>query len=81
MAEKTKLGSRGKKHVSDMMERFHKGRLLRTSSGEKLHPGNPKDESKAAAIAYSEAKAGEERGFTKRTWKGSTRTRPKLSKK
>jgi hypothetical protein len=77
----TKLGSRGKAHVKEQMGRFMNGKLLRTSSGEKLNPNNPKDRKQAAAIAYSEAKAGEERGFEKRTWKGSTRTRPKLSKK
>lgn len=77
---KTKLGPKGKEHVAMMMERFHKGRLLRSSDGTKLTPGNPKDEKRAAAIAYSEAKAGEERGFTERTWKGSTRKRPKKAK-
>jgi hypothetical protein len=78
---KEKIGERGKKHIAELMERFHMGRLLRTSSGEKLTPGSPKDEKRALAIAYSEARAGEERGFTKRTWKGSTRTRPRKAKK
>jgi hypothetical protein len=77
---KTKLGSRGKKHVGEVLERFHSGRLLRSSSGERLQPGNPKDEAQAKAIAYAEGKSGEERGFTKRTWRGSTRTRPRKAK-
>jgi hypothetical protein len=77
---KTQVGPKGKKHVSEVLERFHKGRLLRTSSGERLHPGKPKDEAQAAAIAYSEAKAGEERGFGRRTYKGSTRERPNKAK-
>ncbi len=74
------IGPKGKEHVKMMMERFHKGRLLRSSDGTKLHPGNPKDEKQAAAIAYSEAKRGEKKGFVKREWRGSTRTRPKKDK-
>lgn len=77
---KTELGSEGKKHVSLVLERFNKGRLLRSSDGTRLNPDNPKDRKKAAAIAYSEAKAGEDRGFVTRTWKGSTRVRPRKSK-
>ena len=77
MSEKTKLGKQGKKHVSEMMERFKGGKLLRTSAGEKLNPDRPKDVKQVLAILYSEAKAGEQRGFVKRTWKGSTRTRPR----
>lgn len=76
MAE-TKLGSKGKEHVSKMMERFHKGKLLWTSAGKKLDPSKPEDRKQAAAIFYSEGKAGEERGFQKRTYKGSTRERPR----
>jgi len=71
------LSNKAKKHAGDVMSRFHKGRLLRSSSGERLYPDNPKDEAQAKAIAMSEARAGDERGFTKRTWKGSTRIRPK----
>lgn len=63
--------------MSEMMERFNKGKLLRTSAGKKLTPEKPKDVEQALAILHSEAKRGEERGFTKREWKGSTRTRPK----
>lgn len=74
---KTIIGKRGKKHVSEQMERFHQGKLLRTSAGDVLHPGNKKDEAQAAAIFYNEADRGERRGFTKRTYKGSTRTRPR----
>lgn len=77
---KTKLGPAGKKHVAEVLERFYKGRLLRSSDGTRLHPGNAKDEERAKAIAFSEARAGEERGFTKRTWRGSKRTRPKKSR-
>lgn len=77
---KTKLGSEGKKHVALVMERFNKGRLLRSSNGTKLHKGNPKDEAQAKAIAYSEAKTGEDRGFVRREWKGSTRKRPRKAK-
>jgi hypothetical protein len=77
---KEKLGSRGKEHVSEMMERFNKGKLLRTSAGKKLDPEKPEDREQALAIFYSEARRGEDRGFTKRTWKGSTRTRPKKAK-
>lgn len=74
---KTKLGKRGKQHVAEVMERFQKGRLLRTSAGKTLHPGNPEDGAQAAAIAYNEAKRGEKHGFQERTYKGSTRTRPR----
>jgi hypothetical protein len=74
---KTKLGPRGKTHVSEQMERFERGKLLRTSSGKKLNPEKPEDRQQALAIFYSEAERGEERGFEKRTYKGSRRTRPK----
>lgn len=74
---KTKLGPKGKEHVSEMMERFHKGKLLRTSAGEKLSPQSEEDKEQALAIFYSEAERGEKKGFEKRTYKGSTRTRPK----
>lgn len=77
---KTKLGAEGKKHVASVLERFNKGRLLRSSDGTKLHKGNPKDEAQAKAIAFSEARAGEERGFVKREWRGSTRRRPRKAK-
>lgn len=77
---KTKLTERGKEHVSKMMERFNKGKLLRTSSGKKLSPHKAEDVDQALAIAYAEAGKGEKTGFAKRTWKGSTRTRPNLSK-
>ena len=73
---KTKLTERGKEHVSTMMERFHKGKLLRTSSGKRLHPESPKDREQALAIFYSEAERGKKKGFGKREYKGSTRTRP-----
>jgi len=76
MAGKTKLTERGKEHVSTMMERFHKGKLLRTSAGKKLSPEKPADVKQAAAIFYSEAERGKKAGFGKRTWKGSTRMRP-----
>ena len=78
---KTKLGPEGKKHVAEVMNRFASGRLLRSSDGTKLSPSNPQDRKRAAAIAYSEAKAGEERGFGRRTWKGSTRVRQNKAKK
>jgi len=74
---KTSIGKRGKQHVSEMMERFKNGKLLRTSAGEKLNPKDPEDRQQALAIFYREAKAGEERGFVKREYKGSTRTRPR----
>ena len=74
---KTKIGKRGKEHVSSQMERFGKGRLLRTSAGEHLNPNNPEDRKQAAAIFYNEAERGEKRGFVKRTYKGSTRERPR----
>ena len=73
---KTKLTERGKEHVSKMMERFNKGKLLRTSAGKKLDPHKPEDVDQALAIFYSEAKKGEKKGFGKREYKGSTRTRP-----
>ena len=75
--EKTKIGPRGKQHVSEMMERFNKGKLLRTSADKRLSPEKPKDVEQALAIFYNEAERGEKRGFVKREWKGSTRTRPK----
>ncbi len=70
----------GKKHVASVLERFNKGRLLRSSDGTRLNPDNPQDRKRAAAIAYSEAKAGETRGFVKREWKGSNRIRPRKAK-
>jgi len=77
MAEKTKLGKKGKEHVSKQMERFMRGKLLRTSAGKKLDPEKSKDVDQALAILYSEGERGEKAGFGKRKWKGSTRTRPK----
>ena len=74
---KTKLTERGKEHVSKMMERFHKGKLLRTSAGKKLSPSDPEDRKQALAIFYSEAKKGKKKGFEQREYKGSTRERPK----
>jgi hypothetical protein len=74
------MSKKAKEHIAQVMERFHKGRLLRASDGTRLHPGNPKDESRAKAIAMSEGRAGDERGFVKRTWRGSTRERPKKAK-
>lgn len=76
MTGKTKLTPRGKEHVSAMMSRFNKGKLLRTSAGKKLSPEKPADVKQAAAIFYSEAERGKEKGFGKRTWRGSTRERP-----
>ena len=73
----TTVGPRGKKHINEQMERFKNGKLLRTSNGIKLSPNKPADVKQALAIFYSEAEAGERRGFEKRTYKGSTRTRPK----
>lgn len=77
---KTKLGKRGKEHVQEQIDRFKSGRLLRTSSGKKLDPEKSKDVEQALAIFYNEGQRGEDRGFVKRTWKGSTRTRPKKAK-
>lgn len=73
---KTKLGERGKEHVSEQMERFGKGKLLRTSAGKKLSPKKAEDVDQALAILYSEAAKGEKRGFGPRTYKGSNRERP-----
>ena len=75
---KTKLTKLGKEHVSEMMERFSKGKLLRTSAGKKLNPEKLEDKEQALAIFYSEAEKGERKGFGKRTYRGSTRTRPNL---
>jgi hypothetical protein len=72
----TKLEERGKEHVSEQIERFKKGKLLRTSSGQRLNPHKAEDMDQALAIFYSEAKAGEKRGFGKRTYRGSSRMRP-----
>jgi hypothetical protein len=76
-----KLTRRGQRHVSEMMDRFKKGKLLRTSYGAKLDPHSPKDVDQALAIFYSEARRGEEKGFGKRTYQGSRRTRPNLAKR
>jgi len=73
---KTKLTERGKEHVSEMMERFGKGKLLRTSAGKKLNPEKAGDREQALAIFYSEAERGKTKGFGKREYKGSTRMRP-----
>ncbi len=75
-----KLSGKAKEHASSVMERFYNGKLLRSSDGTRLHPGNPKDVKQAKAIAMSEARSGDKRGFTKRTWKGSLRERPKKAK-
>jgi hypothetical protein len=61
------------------MKRFEKGKLLRTSAGKTLHPNKSEDTKQALAIFYSEAEKGAKTGFGKRTYKGSTRTRPNLS--
>ncbi len=74
---KDKLSSRGEEHVSGMMSRFKNGKLLRTSAGKRLNPESTKDVEQALGIAYSEARAGERRGFIKREWKNSIRMRPK----
>jgi len=73
---KTKLGAKGKEHVSTMMERFEKGRLLRTNAGDRLNPNSPEDKKQALAIFYREGAAGEKKGFSQRTYKGSKRERP-----
>ena len=77
---KTKLGQRGKEHVAEQVNRFKSGKLLRTSAGKKLDPKDPEDMSQALAIFYNEAERGEQRGFVKRKYKGSTRTRPRKAK-
>ena len=74
----TDLKKKGKEYVSTQMERFNKGKLLRTSAGKKLNPEKPKDQKQALAIFYQEAESGEKRGFAVREYKGSTRLRPKL---
>lgn len=80
MGNKLKPGLE-QEQAARVMERFHKGRLLRTSGGETLHPGNSEDEKKAKAIAYSEGKAAGKRGIESRTWKGSKRIRPRKAEK
>jgi len=69
--------SAGERQTERVMERFWKGRLLRTSSGERLHPGDKEDVAQAKAIAMSEGLAASKRGVEVRTWKGSRRIRPK----
>ncbi len=81
MSEKTKLGTVGKSHVKEMMNRFTKGKLLRSSDGTKLNPHKPEDVSRALAIAYEEARAGERRGFVRREWRNSIRMRPRKAGK
>ncbi len=81
MSEKTKLGVKGKEHVAKMVERFKAGKLLRSSDGTKLDPHKPEDMSRALAISYAEAKAGERRGFVRREWKNSIRMRPRKAEK
>ena len=76
----TKLGSRGKQHVEEQIRRFKSGKLLRSSDGKVLNPKKPEDIQRALAIFYSEAEAGEKRGFERRTYKGSTRMRPRKAK-
>ncbi len=62
--------------IAEVMSTFAQGRL-RSSSG-KTVPKNRSDIAKA--IAMSEGRAAAERGTSKRTWRGRTRIRPKLSK-
>ena len=64
------------KQVKTVMDTFSKGKL-RDSRG-KTVPKSRKDIAKA--IALSEGRAAAERGTSKRTWRGRTRVRPKLSK-
>ncbi len=71
------LTKRGRQHVAEQIQRFKNGKLLRASDGTVLNPDKPKDVERALAIFYSEARAGEKRGFEERTYKGSTRMRPR----
>lgn len=71
-------GEKGQAHVAKVMRMFYKGKL-KDSAGTKVT-----NVRKAKAIAMSEARAGQKRGFTKRasaTEKGRTRVRPKLTKR
>ena len=62
----------GDKQAEVVMKTFQKGKL-RSKDGKTVT--NP---AQAKAIAMSEKRAAEKRGTEKRTWKGRTRTRPKL---
>ena len=55
-----------------VMEEFKKGRL-RDKSGKKIT-----DPKRAKAVATNEQNTADERGRSKRTFKGHTRLRPKL---
>jgi len=72
MAQAKVKTTRGKSHVSKVMRAFYEDDL-RSSSGETVT-----EPEQAQAIAMSEARAGESRGFRMRTWKGRRRMRPVL---
>ena len=72
----TKLTERGKRYVEKQMKRFTDGGLLRTNAGKKLDPHKSADRSQALAIFHREAKTGQKKGFSQRTYKGSKRERP-----
>lgn len=74
--QKPVRGKKGTAHVAKVMRNFYKGQL-KSSSGKKVTSVK-----QAKAIAMSEARAGQKRGFVKRasaTEPGRTRVRPKLT--
>lgn len=68
----TKLAPKGETQASVVMRTFYAGKL-RSKSGKPVT-----DVEQAKAICMSEGRAAEERGVTKREFKGRTRQRPQL---
>ena len=74
MPNKTELNSTGKAQFAIVMHTFHT-KKLRGRDGQTIT-----DPAQAEAIAFSEGRAAEKRGTSKRTWRGRERIRPRLKK-
>lgn len=74
MAEREDLSSAGRAQFDVVLHTFHT-KKLRSRDGQTVT-----DPLQAQAIAFSEGRAAEKRGTSKRTWKGRNRIRPNLKK-
>ena len=75
MVDYNALGSIGREQFRLVMKTF-RTKKLRGRDGQTIT-----DQAQAQAIAFSEGRAADKRGTSTRTWKGSTRTRPRLKVK